>query len=73
MAAPAAPSRGAVGSGALRLDVHVYSERPDERMVFINNRKYVEGQQVDDRLKLEQITAEGAILTSEGKRIFLGR
>jgi general secretion pathway protein B len=74
-AAPAATGRAlaARGPDSLRLDVHVYSERPAERMVFINNKKYVEGQQVEDRLRLEEITSEGAVLSADGQRIFLGR
>lgn len=73
--APAATDRAvaARGPGSLRLDVHVYSERPAERMVFINNKKYVEGQQVEDRLRLEEITPEGAVLSADGQRILLGR
>jgi hypothetical protein len=42
-------------------------------MVFINNKKYVEGQQVEDRLRLEEITPEGAVLSADGQRILLGR
>jgi general secretion pathway protein B len=69
---PPSPTAGAV-QGGLRLDVHVYSERPADRMVFINNRKYVEGQPVEGGLLLQEITPEGAVLTSGGQRIFLGR
>jgi general secretion pathway protein B len=69
---PPSPTAGAV-QGGLRLDVHVYSEQPADRMVFINNRKYVEGQRLDGGLLLQEITPEGAVLTSGGQRIFLGR
>src|SRR5262249_39556665 len=44
------------------LDVLVYSEVPTERLVFINGRKYVEGQAVDTDTVVEQITPEGAIV-----------
>ena len=70
--AGSAPPSEAAGS-ALRLDVHVYSERPADRMVFINNRKYVEGQRVDAAHVVEEITPEGAVLSAGGQRIFLGR
>ena len=42
-------------------------------MVFINNRKYVEGQRVDAAHVVEEITPEGAVLSAGGQRIFLGR
>jgi hypothetical protein len=72
-AAPASPGAALPDSSQLRLDVHVYSEQPGDRMVFINNRKYVEGQRVDAAHTLEEITPEGAVLSSGGQRIFLGR
>jgi len=40
-------------------------------MVFINGRKYVEGQQVDGGYLLEAISPEGAVLTRDGQRFFL--
>jgi hypothetical protein len=55
----------------LRLDVLVYSESAAERMVFINGRKYVEGQMVDGPVLLESITREGAVLSHEGQRLLL--
>ncbi len=55
----------------MTLDVLVYSERSAERMVFINSRKYVEGQRVDGRVLVEEITRGGAILSYEGQRFLL--
>jgi general secretion pathway protein B len=55
----------------LTLDVLVYSDVPAERMVFINGRKYVEGQAVNEDAVVEQITQEGAILRRQGKRVVL--
>jgi hypothetical protein len=40
-------------------------------MVFINGRKYVEGQAVDGQILLESITREGALLSQEGQRVLL--
>jgi hypothetical protein len=51
--------------------VLVYSDVPAERMVFINGRKYVEGQAVNEDAVVEQITQEGAILRRQGKRVVL--
>jgi general secretion pathway protein B len=61
----------AQGLPRLTLDVLVYSDVPAERFVFINGRKYVEGQVVEDGGVVEQITPEGAILRREGKQIVL--
>ena len=55
----------------MSLDVLVYSEAPTERMVFINGKKYVEGQTVDGDTVLEQITPDGALLRQQGQRIVL--
>ena len=55
----------------LTLDVLVYSDVPAERLVFINGRKYVEGQTLDGDAVVEQITPDGAVLQHQGKRIVL--
>lgn len=55
----------------LRLDALVYSDAVPERMVFINGRKYVEGQRVDDRTVVERITPEGAMISTDGQRFLL--
>src|SRR5207244_1725798 len=70
-AKPAASPQERPGSLAeavakMTLDVLVYSERQADRMVFINGRKYVEGQTIDGRFLVEGITREGAILGHEG-------
>jgi general secretion pathway protein B len=58
--------------GRLTLDVLVYSEIPAERLVFINGRKYVEGQSLDgEAAVVEQITPDGAVLQHQGRRIVL--
>ena len=55
----------------LRLDVLVYSSLAGDRLVFINTRKYTEGQTVEGTLRLEAITADGAILSYQGERFLL--
>jgi len=55
----------------LALDVLVYSDVPAERFVFINGRKYVEGQTLADGVVIEKITPDGALLRQEGKQIVL--
>jgi hypothetical protein len=55
----------------MTLDVLVFAERGEDRMVFISGHKYVEGQRVSDRFSVEAITREGALLVFEGQRYLL--
>jgi general secretion pathway protein B len=70
-AARAAQPAPATPLPRLALDVLVYSEIPAERLVFINGRKYVEGQTVDGETVVEQITPDGVVLDHQGRRIML--
>jgi hypothetical protein len=69
--AEGAPPAGVPVPARMSLDVLVYSEVPAERLVFINGKKYVEGQTVDGDAVLEQITQDGAVLRQQGQRIVL--
>jgi general secretion pathway protein B len=55
----------------MRLQVVVYSDVPTERLVFIDNHKYVEGQSIDGKVLVESIMPDGAILIYQGKRFKL--
>jgi general secretion pathway protein B len=57
--------------GTFRLEVHVHSDRPADRLVFINGHKYVEGGMVDGKVRVEEITQDGAILSHQGLRFLL--
>jgi general secretion pathway protein B len=57
----------------LHLDIHVYSGNPSERFVFVNMRKYVEGETVNEGPAVERITAEGVVLNHRGLRFLLPR
>jgi general secretion pathway protein B len=57
----------------LHLDIHVDSAQPPERFVFVNMRKYTEGQVLKEGPTLERITSEGAILNHQGLRFLLPR
>jgi general secretion pathway protein B len=54
----------------LRLDLHVYAARPEERFVMINMKKLREGDSIEGA-RVESITPEGAILSSSGSRFLL--
>ena len=78
--APAAPpvgtsaqESGATTDGELKLQIQVvvYSEVPAERMVFIDGRRYMEGDKVDPETVVERITPEGAVVTRRGQRLVL--
>ena len=56
---------------ALRLDLHAYSEQRGNRFVFINGRKYAEGERLPDGLVLEAIEPRGAVLRYNGRRFLL--
>jgi len=55
----------------LKLTVHVYAESPGDRLVFINGSKYVQGDRIDGKAMLEEITQEGAVVSFEGRRSLL--
>ena len=55
----------------LKLQMVVYSDVPSERLVFINNQKYVEGSTVDGLLRVESIAPDSAVLTHEGRRFVI--
>jgi len=57
----------------MRLDIHVYSNTPADRFVFINMRKYTEGQVTAEGATLERVTPEGAVLNYQGTRFVLPR
>ena len=55
----------------LRLDLHVYAARPEERFVMINMKKLREGDTLPEGVRVESITPEGAILSYSGSRFML--
>ncbi len=57
----------------LRLDLHVYAQRPEDRFVMINMKKLREGDSLPEGVRLDSITPEGAVLTYAGSRFLLPR
>ncbi len=67
-----------VATGTLQLppmhiDIHVYSDTPSDRFVFINMNKYRESDQLDEGPVVEEITRDGVVLTHLGTDFFLSR
>lgn len=57
----------------LHLDIHVYAAQPADRFVFLNNRKYREGDETPEGTKVERITRDGVVLNHHGVRFLLPR
>ena len=57
----------------LHLDIHVYSEVPAERFVFINMTKLREGSQLEEGPTVTKITRDGVILEYQGTTFLLPR
>jgi general secretion pathway protein B len=57
----------------LHLDIHVHSTNPAERFVFVNMRKYIEGQALSEGPTVERIATDGVVLNHQGMRFLLPR
>ncbi len=71
-AAAAAPS-GDLKALAAKLSIQVLSWAPErkDRFVFLNGRKYGEGQTVEDKIVVEQINEDSVVLAYQGERMIL--
>jgi general secretion pathway protein B len=61
---------GSLQIAELHLDIHVFSEVPTDRFVFINMVKHREGSRTDEGPVVREIRADGVILEYQG-RVFL--
>jgi general secretion pathway protein B len=59
------------GLPELHLDLHVYANAPAQRFIFVNSRKYREGDTLQEGPQVEQITPDGAVLNFRGSRFRL--
>jgi hypothetical protein len=57
----------------LRLDLHVYAARPQDRFALINMHKMHEGDALPEGVRLESITPDGVIMSHNGSRFLLPR
>ena len=57
----------------LKLNVHVYDERPSERFVLIDMKRYAEGHALPQGPVIEAITPDGVVLAYQGQRFLLPR
>lgn len=64
---------GALNLPELHLDIHVYSTTPAERFVFINMRKYTEGQTLQEGPIVQRVVNDGVVLDYGNRRFLLPR
>jgi general secretion pathway protein B len=64
---------GARALPELHLDVHVYATKPADRFVYINMRKYHEGNSLPEGPVVEHIRRDGVVLNYQGLRFILPR
>jgi len=57
----------------LRLDLHVFAARPQDRFVMINMHKLREGDTLPEGVHVDSITPEGAMLSYNGSKFLLTR
>ena len=64
---------GSIQLAELHLDIHVYSETPADRFVFINMVRHREKSRLAEGPVVQEITPEGVILDYSGTRFLLPR
>ena len=57
----------------LHIDIHVFSQNPADRFVFINMAKHREQSQLEEGPVVREITADGVILQYQGRSFLLSR
>ena len=57
----------------LHVDIHVYSEAPEDRFVFINMAKHNEGSRLAEGPVVEEITTDGVVLNQNGTLFLVPR
>ena len=54
-----------------KIDILVWGPDPKERMVYVNGRKYVEGETMENGAVIEHIVEDGIVLAHHGERILV--
>jgi general secretion pathway protein B len=57
----------------LRLDLHVYAVKPQDRFALINMHKMHEGDSLPDGVRVEAITPDGVVMSHNGSKFLLPR
>lgn len=56
-----------------RLDLHVYSDNPQNRFIMVNLKKYREGETLESGMVLEEILPEGMVMYYRGERFLVDK
>ena len=67
------PAQATAGLPELSVDLHIYTDDPAKRAVFINGRRYQRGGVLAEGPTVEEITREGVVLSYRGQRFQLPR
>lgn len=57
----------------LRLDLHVYAPKPQDRFALINMHKLREGDSLPEGVRVDSITPEGVVMEHNGLKFLLPR
>jgi hypothetical protein len=57
----------------LVVNIHVYSPEESQRVLYINNRAYRKGEQIEGGIAVEEIVPDGVVLRYHGQRFKLPR
>lgn len=57
----------------MAVTIHVYAPQESQRILFINNREYHKGSQIEGGVRVEEIVPDGAVLSYRGERFKLPR
>jgi general secretion pathway protein B len=57
----------------LRLDLHVYAAKPQDRFALINMHRMHEGDSLQDGVRVEAITPDGVVMSHNGSKFLLPR
>jgi general secretion pathway protein B len=66
-------ANGTIVLPELHVDVHVYSEVQEDRFVFINMNKHMEGSRLAEGPLIREITRDGVVLDQNGITFLLPR
>lgn len=65
--------RGELNVPHMHLDIHVYAGDPAQRFVFINMKRYNEGEATAEGPRVERIVPGGVVMDHRGQRFLLTR
>ena len=57
----------------LRLDLHVYAPKPQDRFALINMHRVHEGDSVQGGVRVDSIVPEGVVMSHNGSKFLLPR